>query len=67
MRVCVYACVKVCVCVLFLTPCAMRVYVAGVTPSQYTLEVLEIFEADRAGERDRFEPWNKLHNHQLLW
>ncbi len=37
------------------------------THQNYTLDLEEIFELDRHGERDRFEPYANLHNRQLLW
>ncbi|KAK7104156.1 poly [ADP-ribose] polymerase 1-like [Littorina saxatilis] len=37
------------------------------THTQYSLDVLDIFEVDREGESERFEPFKALHNRQLLW
>lgn len=37
------------------------------THTQYSLDVLDIFEVDRKGERQMFEPFKALHNRQLLW
>ncbi|XP_061668275.1 poly [ADP-ribose] polymerase 1 [Syngnathoides biaculeatus] len=37
------------------------------THNTYTLEVQEIFKINREGERQRFQPFEELHNHQLLW
>ncbi|XP_057679588.1 poly [ADP-ribose] polymerase 1-like [Corythoichthys intestinalis] len=37
------------------------------THDTYTLEVQEIFKINREGERQRFQPFEELHNRQLLW
>ncbi|KAM9779205.1 poly [ADP-ribose] polymerase 1 isoform X2 [Syngnathus typhle] len=37
------------------------------THNTYTLEVQEIFKIKREGERQRFQPFEELHNRQLLW
>lgn len=37
------------------------------THQNYTLEIEEIFEVDRHGERERYETYAKLHNRKLLW
>ncbi|XP_077366145.1 poly [ADP-ribose] polymerase 1 [Festucalex cinctus] len=37
------------------------------THNTYTLEVQEIFKIKREGERQRFGPFEELHNRQLLW
>jgi poly [ADP-ribose] polymerase 1 len=37
------------------------------THSCYDLEVEDIFKVVREGERERFEPFSKLHNRKLLW
>ena len=37
------------------------------THMQYELEVMEVFKVDRHGEKERYEPFSKLHNRQLLW
>uniref|UniRef100_A0AAQ4RBD5 Poly [ADP-ribose] polymerase n=1 Tax=Gasterosteus aculeatus aculeatus TaxID=481459 RepID=A0AAQ4RBD5_GASAC len=37
------------------------------THNTYTLEVQEIFKIVREGERQRFRPFEELHNRQLLW
>ncbi|XP_077567914.1 poly [ADP-ribose] polymerase 1 [Stigmatopora nigra] len=37
------------------------------THNTYTLEVQEIFKINREGERQRFQPFEELHNRQLLW
>ncbi|KAM8832738.1 poly [ADP-ribose] polymerase 1 [Spinachia spinachia] len=37
------------------------------THNTYTLEVQEIFKIVREGERQRFSPFEELHNRQLLW
>ncbi|XP_076464586.1 poly [ADP-ribose] polymerase 1-like [Babylonia areolata] len=37
------------------------------THQQYTLDVLDIFEVDREGEQQQFEPFKAMHNRQLLW
>uniref|UniRef100_A0A3B3BNM2 Poly [ADP-ribose] polymerase n=1 Tax=Oryzias melastigma TaxID=30732 RepID=A0A3B3BNM2_ORYME len=37
------------------------------THNTYTLEVQEIFKIGREGERQRFRPFEELHNRQLLW
>uniref|UniRef100_A0A8C5H0G8 Poly [ADP-ribose] polymerase n=1 Tax=Gouania willdenowi TaxID=441366 RepID=A0A8C5H0G8_GOUWI len=37
------------------------------THNSYTLEVQEIFKVAREGERQRFRPFEELHNRQLLW
>lgn len=37
------------------------------THNTYTLEVQEIFKIDREGERQRYRPFEELHNRQLLW
>uniref|UniRef100_A0A8C4NRX4 Poly [ADP-ribose] polymerase n=1 Tax=Dicentrarchus labrax TaxID=13489 RepID=A0A8C4NRX4_DICLA len=37
------------------------------THNTYTLEVQEIFKVVREGERQRYRPFEELHNRQLLW
>uniref|UniRef100_A0A8C5PLH5 Poly [ADP-ribose] polymerase n=1 Tax=Leptobrachium leishanense TaxID=445787 RepID=A0A8C5PLH5_9ANUR len=37
------------------------------THNTYELEILDIFEIDREGEKQRFKPFKQLHNRQLLW
>ncbi|XP_061603098.1 poly [ADP-ribose] polymerase 1 [Cololabis saira] len=37
------------------------------THNTYTLEVQEIFKISRDGERQRYRPFEELHNRQLLW
>ncbi|KAL8613750.1 hypothetical protein ACOMHN_029607 [Nucella lapillus] len=37
------------------------------THQQYSLDVLDVFEVDREGEGQQFEPFKALHNRQLLW
>uniref|UniRef100_A0A671XE97 Poly [ADP-ribose] polymerase n=1 Tax=Sparus aurata TaxID=8175 RepID=A0A671XE97_SPAAU len=37
------------------------------THNTYTLEVQEIFKISREGERQRYRPFEELHNRQLLW
>uniref|UniRef100_A0A3B4A191 Poly [ADP-ribose] polymerase n=1 Tax=Periophthalmus magnuspinnatus TaxID=409849 RepID=A0A3B4A191_9GOBI len=37
------------------------------THNTYTLEVEEIFKINREGERQRYRPFEELHNRQLLW
>ncbi|ESO88129.1 hypothetical protein LOTGIDRAFT_206927 [Lottia gigantea] len=37
------------------------------THNQYGLEVLDIFEIDREGEEEKYQPFQDLHNRQLLW
>ncbi|KAK5852963.1 hypothetical protein PBY51_006793 [Eleginops maclovinus] len=37
------------------------------THNTYTLEVEEIFKIVREGERQRYRPFEELHNRQLLW
>lgn len=37
------------------------------THNTYTLDVQEIFKINREGERQRFRPFEELHNRQLLW
>lgn len=37
------------------------------THNTYTLEVQEIFKINRDGERQRYRPFEELHNRQLLW
>ncbi|KAK7907813.1 hypothetical protein WMY93_016425 [Mugilogobius chulae] len=37
------------------------------THNTYTLEVDEIFKINRDGERQRYRPFEELHNRQLLW
>ena len=39
----------------------------GVTHSQYSLDVMEVFKVEREGETKRYKPFSKLHNKQLLW
>ncbi|CAG8467940.1 9543_t:CDS:2 [Rhizophagus irregularis] len=39
----------------------------GVTHSHFKLDVLEVFDLERKGERERFQPFSKLHNRALLW
>jgi len=35
--------------------------------SKYTLEIVDAFTIERFGEKERFSPFKKLHNHKLLW
>ena len=35
--------------------------------SSYTLEIKDVFTVKRQGEDERFKPFEKLHNHKLLW
>ncbi|XP_077991916.1 poly [ADP-ribose] polymerase 1-like [Glandiceps talaboti] len=37
------------------------------THNQYGLELQEVFELNREGERARYKPFKQLHNRQLLW
>lgn len=37
------------------------------THNTYSLEVLDVFKVNRAGEKRRYKPFKKLHNRQLLW
>lgn len=37
------------------------------THQDYRLDIEEIFEIDRLGERERYEPYATLHNRKLLW
>lgn len=37
------------------------------THQNYSLNLEEIFELDRHGERERYEPYSELHNRKLLW
>lgn len=37
------------------------------THQNYTLDLEEIFELDRHGERERFDAYANLHNRKLLW
>ncbi|XP_070576368.1 poly [ADP-ribose] polymerase 1-like [Ptychodera flava] len=37
------------------------------THNQYSLELEEVFELQRQGERSRYKPFKQLHNRQLLW
>lgn len=37
------------------------------THQNYTLDIEEIFEVDRHGERERYETYANLHNRKLLW
>ncbi|KAM8847132.1 poly [ADP-ribose] polymerase 1 [Synchiropus picturatus] len=37
------------------------------THNTYTLEIQEIFKIAREGERQRYRPFEELHNRQLLW
>ncbi|KAL5008566.1 hypothetical protein ScPMuIL_014147 [Solemya velum] len=37
------------------------------THNQYELEVMDIFEVAREGEKKRYRPFKDLHNRQLLW
>lgn len=37
------------------------------THNSYTLDVEEIFKISREGERQRYRPFEELHNRQLLW
>ncbi|KAG9290740.1 hypothetical protein G9A89_011703 [Geosiphon pyriformis] len=39
----------------------------GVTHNYYTLEVMEVFQLERRGERQRYEPFSRFHNRMLLW
>lgn len=37
------------------------------THQNYRLDIDEIFEIDRVGEQERYEPYAALHNRKLLW
>lgn len=37
------------------------------THNNYSLELEEVFKVEREGEKDRYKPYTKLHNRQLLW
>ncbi|XP_029448906.1 poly [ADP-ribose] polymerase 1 [Rhinatrema bivittatum] len=37
------------------------------THNTYDLEIVDIFKIEREGERQRFRPFQELHNRQLLW
>ena len=37
------------------------------THNQYQLEVLEVFNLERHGEKKRYKPFSKLENRMLLW
>ncbi|KAK6179955.1 hypothetical protein SNE40_012198 [Patella caerulea] len=37
------------------------------THNQYTLQVEDIFEIKREGEEEKYQPFEDLHNRQLLW
>ncbi len=37
------------------------------THNQYTLKLNQLFKIIRQGEYDRFQKWEKIQNHQLLW
>lgn len=37
------------------------------THQNYTLDIEDIFEVDRHGERERYESYANLHNRKLLW
>ena len=37
------------------------------THTQFSLEIVNIFEIGRKGEAKRFKPFKKMHNRQLLW
>lgn len=37
------------------------------THSNFELEIEDIFNVDRAGEKRRYKPFKKLHNKKLLW
>ncbi|CAI2188585.1 17967_t:CDS:2 [Funneliformis geosporum] len=39
----------------------------GATHNHFKLEVMEVFDLERQGERERFEPYSKLQNRALLW
>ncbi|CAG8465535.1 1192_t:CDS:2 [Ambispora leptoticha] len=39
----------------------------GATHDQYKLEVLEVFDLERQGERERYKPFSDFHNRMLLW
>ncbi|RIA96512.1 poly polymerase catalytic domain-containing protein [Glomus cerebriforme] len=39
----------------------------GATHSHFKLEVMEVFDLERKGERERFQPFSKLKNRVLLW
>jgi poly [ADP-ribose] polymerase len=39
----------------------------GTTHNQFRLEVMEVFDLERKGERERFQPFLKLQNRTLLW
>jgi len=35
--------------------------------TKYTMELEDVFTIERFGEKERFSPFKKLHNHKLLW
>ncbi|XP_006812383.1 poly [ADP-ribose] polymerase 1-like [Saccoglossus kowalevskii] len=37
------------------------------THTQYSLELLDVYQLDRAGECSKYKPFKQLHNRQLLW
>ncbi|KAL3275884.1 hypothetical protein HHI36_020621 [Cryptolaemus montrouzieri] len=37
------------------------------THSSYELEIVDVFQVERQGEKKRFKPFRKLHNRMLLW
>jgi poly [ADP-ribose] polymerase 1 len=37
------------------------------THNEYKIEIEEVFKVDREGEKQRYKPFKKLHNRQLLW
>jgi hypothetical protein len=39
----------------------------GTTHTQFKLEVMEVFDLERKGERERFQKFSNLHNRALLW
>lgn len=39
----------------------------GATHNLYTLEIMELFKVVREGEDNRFQAYDNLSNHQLLW
>jgi len=61
------------VVLMWLCPCCytqVDTYVQNThakTHSSYTLEVLDVFLADRAGEAKKYAAWKDMHNRRLLW
>jgi len=37
------------------------------THRSYSLNIKDVFKVVRTGEKERFKPFKKLHNHKLLW